>query len=164
MLIIEKVRKVKTPHRGTRESAGVDFFIPEFDHQECRDLNKDIVSASEVLMECKIIIAPGGSKLIPSGIKVSFAPGKALVAFNKSGVAVKMGLTIGACVVDSDYQGEIFIHLINTTQKFVQLDLGQKIVQFVLMPISLCLVSEGKNIHPQVSERGEGRMGSTGNE
>lgn len=75
-----KVREVKSPCRAHDTDAGIDFFIPE-----------DFVSTK---------MKVGDSVLIPSGIKVNVPKGYMLTAFNKSGVATKKGLSVGACVVD----------------------------------------------------------------
>jgi len=143
-LRISKVREVKDPQRGTAGSAGIDFFVPN-DYQE-------------------LTIRPQTSVLIPSGIKASVPDGYALVAMNKSGVATKHGLIVGACVVDSDYQGEIHIHLINTTDREVGITPGQKVVQFLLLPVEHCgidVVSIDELYSSQTS-RGAGGFGSTG--
>jgi dUTP pyrophosphatase len=144
LLNVSKVRDVKDPQRGTLGSAGIDFFIPN-------DYGGNTVP-------------PQGSVLVPSGIKAKVPDGYALIAMNKSGVATKLGLVVGACVVDSDYQGEIHIHLINVSNRSVTLEPGQKIVQFLLIPVEHC----GINIVPQESlfdsktSRGAGGFGSTG--
>ena len=92
---ISKTRKVKTPTRGTDGSAGIDFYVPDnYPANLCT-------------------VDPGERLFIPSGIRADVPDGHALVAFNKSGVALKKGLDVGACVVDSDYQGEIHLHLFN---------------------------------------------------
>ena len=140
---ISKVREVKTPTRGTEKSAGIDFFVP--------------FGISETL-------APGSSCLIPSGIKANVPENHALVAFNKSGVAVKKSLHVGACVVDEDYQGEIHINLTNVGNETVQIESGEKIIQFVLVPVSyneVQLVGEG-DLFESNTQRGSGGFGSTG--
>lgn len=88
---IVKVRNVKTPTRGTGLSAGLDFYIP------------DDFEAKQIW--------PGESINIPSGIKARIPRGCALIMFNKSGIATKYQLQVGACVVDEDYQGEIHLHV-----------------------------------------------------
>jgi dUTP pyrophosphatase len=89
-----------------------------------------------------------------------------LVAFNKSGVATKRNLTVGACVVDEDYQGEIHIHLTNVGTETQEIKAGEKIVQFLLMPIVYEgleeVLSEDELWEGKVTERGEGGFGSTG--
>lgn len=109
-------------------------------------------------------IQPGCHLAIPSGICVDVPSGYALMAYEKSGVATKTGLIAGARVVDAGYQGEVHIHLINPTNKPVTVNRGQKIVQFVLMPVvcsGLIEVPAGE-IYTEESSRGIGRFGSTG--
>ena len=88
--------------------------------------------------------------------------GYALIAFNKSGVATKQGLSVGACVVDEDYEGEIHLHMINTSDKDQTVATGQKLVQFVLMPVSYIDVEEVAELPNRNTERGSGGFGSTG--
>lgn len=143
---IAKVRNVKTPERGTPESAGIDFFMP-YDWGE----------SDKTLL-------PGQSILISSGIKVSVPTGFAMIAFNKSGVATKKGLYVGACVVDEDYQGEIKIHLTNVSHKPCIISEGDKIIQFLLVPVSKpsITVVDDKDLFAEKTKRGEGGFGSTG--
>ncbi len=140
---ISKVKNVKTPNRGTPESAGIDFFVPE---GICANLS------------------PGQSCLIPSGIKADVPKGYALVAFNKSGIAVKKQLYAGACVVDEDYQGEIHINLTNVGNNSVEINSGEKIIQFILLPVFYDIIEEVslENLYEKESIRGDGGFGSTG--
>jgi dUTP pyrophosphatase len=142
---ISKIREVKTPTRGTQESAGIDFFVPA-DFTEKK-------------------IFPGESVFIPSGIKVNVPKNHALIAFNKSGVALKKNLAVGACVVDEDYQGEIHLHLYNFSEQTQTVSPGEKLVQMVLVPMfydEVEVVEESK-LFKSTTERGEGGFGSTGN-
>lgn len=140
---ISKVKNVKTPTRGTPESAGIDFFVPEG------------IFAN---------LSPGQSCLIPSGIKADVPTGYALVAFNKSGIAAKKQLYVGACVVDEDYQGEIHINLTNVGSDSVEINSGEKIIQFILLPVFYDIIEEVslENLYEQESIRGAGGFGSTG--
>ena len=107
---------------------------------------------------------PGQSVCIPSGIKANVPEGFALIAFNKSGVALNKGLDVGACVVDEDYQGEIHLHLTNVSREKLRLQAGEKIVQFVLLPVNYAqveVVDEG-SLFDEETERGSGGFGSTG--
>jgi dUTP pyrophosphatase len=139
---IQKLRDVKTPNRGTSVSAGIDFYVPE-----------DFETTT---------LKPGESVLIPSGIKALVPRGYALIAFNKSGVAVKQGLSVGACCVDEDYTGEIHLHMINTSNKEQTIATGQKLVQFILIPVSYFDVEEVEVLPSRNTERGVGGFGSTG--
>lgn len=140
---ISKVRSVKTPVRGTPNSAGIDFFVPD---------------------EIRVYLKPGDSCLIPSGIKANVPLGHVLMAFNKSGVAVKKNLHVGACVVDEDYQGEIHINLTNVGTSGVEIQSGEKIIQFVLLPVFYDTIEEVEisALFEGITERGDGGFGSTG--
>ena len=139
-----KVKNVKSPTRGTAQSAGIDFFVPdEFE---------------------TIVLLPGESCFIPSGIKVSLPPNHVLIAFNKSGVAVKRNLHVGACVVDEDYQGELHLNLANAGNQPQIVERGDKITQFVLLPVNYATPTEvePKDLYTKASKRGDGGFGSTG--
>lgn len=160
---IAKVRDVKTPARGTAKSAGIDFYVPN-----------DFA---------RIILLPHQDVLIPSGIKADIPEGYMLMAAEKSGIVTSKHATIlagrkpkpeafttvmilGAKIVDEDYQGEIHIHLINIGHEPAIIEPGMKIAQFILIPVlyeSITEVSES-DLFLEVSERGEGGFGSTGNE
>ena len=139
-----KTRDVKSPTRANPTDAGIDFFIPN-------DMPK-------------VELRSGDKCLIPSGIKVDVPEGYALIAFNKSGIATGRELQVGACVVDCGYQGEVHFHLFNYGNNVVWLHPGEKIVQFVLLPLGDPAVEEvkEKDLYTEVSSRGEGGFGSTG--
>ena len=139
-----KIRDVKSPTRANSTDAGIDFFIP-----------------NELELS---YLKPGASILIPSGIKVNCPEGYALIAFNKSGVATKKGLHVGACVVDCGYQGELHLNLTNVSAEDQSIYPGDKIVQFVLLPLGDSTVElvEENNLYESVSDRGEGGFGSSG--
>ena len=143
---IAKIRNVKTPTRGTTGSAGIDFYVPD-------DYPTSL---------CTIL--PGGRYFIPSGIKANVPEGFALIAMNKSGVSMKKGLMVGACVVDSDYQGEIHLHLINTSNNPVTIEPGDKLTQFLLIPVNHCVVDlvDVDELFDEETTRGSGGFGSTG--
>tara|TARA_R110000737_G_scaffold296317_1_gene302906 strand:- start:414 stop:845 length:432 start_codon:yes stop_codon:yes gene_type:complete len=138
-----KVREVRSPNRGTLESAGIDFYIPTGFSQK---------------------VMPGESVMIPSGIKIDVPHGSMLQVCNKSGIASKKGLIVGACIIDSDYQGEMHLNLWNVSNKAVVLDAGTKLVQMILVPILLPLLQEvvEEELFVNETERGTGGFGSTG--
>lgn len=157
-----KIRDVKSPSRGTSKSAGIDFYIPN----DWNDGEPFKLQAGQRL-------------LIPCGIKVKLPEGYALIAHNKSGVATKKGIIFGAQVVDEDYQGELHLSLINTNQVvesfgdaeysidlgIVEIVPGEKIMQFLLVPVNYVLPEEVNTIdelYDEITERGEGGFGSTG--
>lgn len=161
-----KTRKVKSPSRGTKLSAGIDFFVPEISESFLEDFRKKNNVAYSSFHKC-FILRPGAQILIPSGIKVKINDNQALVAFNKSGVSTKKGLTKMAELVDADYQGEIHISLLNTSKDEIKIYENEKLIQFVLidLPINYNIeeVSSIKELYPEESERKDGGFGSTNN-
>jgi len=143
-LRIAKVRDVRTPERGTAGSAGLDFFVP-------RDFSGQILSPHKTI-------------LIPAGIKVDVPDGFALIAFNKSGISNRLGLDVMGCVVDSDYQGEIHLSVVNTSDSAVVINAGDKLVQFILIPVGMHEVEsvEEDELFEFDTVRGTGGFGSTG--
>jgi dUTP pyrophosphatase len=141
---ISRIRDVKIPTRGTSKSAGIDFFVPN-DYPE-------------------LTLLPGNSALIPTGIKANIPTGYMLTAFNKSGVATKQLLIKGAEVCDEDYQGEIHIHVINVGTEAQLITPGQKLIQFVLVPVFYDIIEDVPfdDLYFGTTERGEGGFGSTG--
>lgn len=156
---VMKTRNVKTPTRGTSLSAGLDFYVPN-DFFGGDDAHSRY-AASFVSLD------PGDSILIPSGIKVKVPAGYALIAFNKSGVASRKNLSVGACVVDEDYTGEIHLHVFNHGNTVQTIGAGEKLIQFLLIPVSyaeITVVQSEQELYDSFdSERGEGGFGSTGN-
>jgi dUTP pyrophosphatase len=71
---------------------------------------------------------------------------------------------VGACVVDSDYQGEIHIHLVNTSHESANIEAGEKLVQFLLVPVDHCDIEEvtESELFDETTDRGAGGFGSTG--
>lgn len=138
------MRKVIPPMRAHSLDAGIDFFVPS-----------DFTITK---------VSPNNSIKIPSGIKVNIQQGWALIAFNKSGVCTTLGVIAGACVIDSGYQGEIHIHLINVSKKDVFITPDMKIMQFLLMPVSGVQTEECdlEELYEEESERSTGGFGSTG--
>lgn len=141
---IQKLRLVKTPTRGTPDSAGIDLYVP-----------KDFISEP-------LKLAPGESVFIPSGIKAHVPKGYAWIAMNKSGVAVKQGLVVGAQVVDCDYDGEIHIHVTNVSNKDQYITPEQKIIQLLLIRINFEDIEVVEELEDRNTERGSGGFGSTG--
>lgn len=140
-----KVRNVKSPTRGTDGSAGLDLYVPD-DHPE-------------------FALRPGESINIPSGIKMKIDLGQAGIFFNKSGVGVK-GILVGACVVDSDYRGEVHLNVHNVTKdQIYTFKPGQKLVQMLIMQVDLRAPVEINNKDYEYfsnTQRGSGGFGSTG--
>ena len=134
----------KLPHRAHPTDAGADIFY-------CPEENKPC------------LIHSGQSNVIPTGVRAEVPQGCMLEVKNKSGIASKRQLIVGACVVDSGYDGEIFVNLHNIGKGTQVINPGEKVAQVVLVPITTCGFSEAEGEINGSSSRGSGGFGSTGN-
>jgi len=153
-MMIEYVRvreDVKPPERANPSDAGLDVFF-------CPD--DAAVSA--------VTIAAGESKILPTGLRFGVPHGYMMQAMNRSGIAAKRSLVVGAHVIDSGYDGEVFINLHNIGKETQVVKAGTKIAQLVMIPVVpfRALETSNGNLYDwypiTISERGDGALGSTG--
>ena len=110
-----------------------------------------------------VVINPGKTELIPTGISIFIKdPGYAGLILPRSGLGHKHGIVLGNLVglIDSDYQGELFISTWNRGTSSFTINSLDRIAQLVIVPVSQAtfnLVSD----YPK-SDRGDGGFGSTG--
>lgn len=166
-----KIRNVKTPNRANKGDAGIDFFFPEDLKYGDIKLNGEAIgtNVNHFPMRAKddvthIILKPHEDVLIPSGIKVDVPFGTVLNAFNKSGVALRFKLVRGAETIDNGYQGEVHLHLINYSNETITIKPGQKLIQFIHLPIIIeeWVQKEEIDLYNSDTTRGTGGFGSTG--
>jgi len=142
----------KLPTRAHQTDAGMDLYY-------CPNGER-----ARIIQEEGLVIEPRSTVLIPTGIKVEVPYGYMLEIKNKSGLAFKRQLLVGACVVDPGYDGEVYVNLHNVGLNTQFMQPGDKVAQAVLVPIAHCKVEEVEtdeflNLD---STRGEGGFGSTG--
>ena len=136
------------PQRANPSDAGLDvFYSPEEGRQA-------------------IAIEPGDSKVIPTGLRFGVPHGYMLEVKNRSSVAAKRSLIVGACVVDSGYDGEIFVNLHNIGKETQYVRGGDKIAQLVMIPVVnfRAAQSTSGDLHRNpitISDRGDGALGIT---
>lgn len=108
-------------------------------------------------------IAPGETVLIPTGMAIHLAdPKVAALILPRSGLGHKHGIVLGNLVglIDSDYQGQLFVSCWNRGQQSFVLNPMERIAQLVIVPV---LQASFKQVEEfAASERGEGGFGSTG--
>ena len=108
-------------------------------------------------------IEPGETQLIPTGISIHIADtGLAAILLPRSGLGHKHGIVLGNLtgVIDSDYQGQLFVSVWNRSQKPFTINRGERIAQMVIIPViqaNFKIVDEFDSSH-----RGEGGFGHTG--
>ena len=113
-------------------------------------------------------IEPGQSMILGTGLKFGVPHGYMIQIMNRSGNAAKKQLMVGACVVDSGYDGEVFVNLHNIGKKAQIINVGDKIAQAVVIPVVPVRFLETKddNLYDwspiTISDRGADSLGSTG--
>lgn len=110
----------------------------------------------------KIIIMPHETKMISTGIAIAVPTGYMGCIYARSGLASKKSLAPANCVgiVDSDYRGEVKVALHNYSDKNQIIDVGERIAQLVIQPVSLCTPVEVEELDE--TDRGVGGFGSSG--
>ena len=135
-------REYPLPQYATTGSAGVDL---------------------RACINAPLEMKPGDTQLIPSGIAIHLAdPGYAAIVLPRSGLGHKHGIVLGNLVglIDSDYQGQIFVSCWNRGQTTFTIQPGERIAQLVVVPVvqvEFEVVNEFS-----ASERGAGGFGSSG--
>jgi dUTP pyrophosphatase len=130
------------PHYATEGSAGMDL---------------------RACVEGEVELAPGDTYLVPTGMAIHVAdPGYAAVLLPRSGLGHKHGVVLGNLVglIDSDYQGQLFVSCWNRGQESFTINPGERIAQMVVVPVVQAefeIVEEFDS-----SERGAGGFGHTG--
>ena len=130
------------PHYATAGAAGLDL---------------------RACLEAPLTLMPGDSQLVPSGIAIHVGdPGFAALILPRSGLGAKHGIVLGNLVglIDSDYQGQIFISVWNRGNAAFTIQPMDRIAQLVVVPVQQVefnVVEEFNSSH-----RGTGGFGSTG--
>jgi dUTP pyrophosphatase len=158
-MIIEYSRvraDVKPPERANPSDAGLDLYF----NPEPKGIFPSPITDS-------VTVEPGQSVLLSTGYRFGVPHGYMLEIKNRSGVAAKRSLIVGACVVDSGYDGEVFVNIHNIGNKPQTIEPQTKIAQAVMIPVVHFRAVETNdgdlyNWYPiSISDRGEGALGST---
>jgi len=134
-------KKIKLPSYKTSGSSGMDLIA---------------------YTKNKIIIPPGKTAMVPTGIAVAIPKNYEIQIRPRSGLAAKKSISVinTPGTVDSDYRGEIKIILINLSKKRFIIKSGDRVAQMILCPIAKGILKVVKNLPKTV--RGKGGFGSTG--
>jgi len=140
--ILDVRMRDQLPHYATGGSAGLDL-------RACLDQ--------------PLTLEPGQTELIPTGVAIHLAdPGLAAVILPRSGLGHKHGIVLGNLVglIDSDYQGQIFVSTWNRGNAAFVINPMERLAQLVVVPVvqvELNVVDDFES-----SSRGAGGFGSTG--
>ena len=145
------------------EYATVEFGVKAPTRSNPSDAGLDIYAHLKEKME----IAPGENKMIPTGLRFGIPHGYMLQVCNRSSMGAKRSLVVGAHIIDSGYDGEVFIDLHNIGSDTQAIEDGDKIAQLVLIPVvnfrPRKSISDNlyENEGLTISNRGSGALGST---
>ena len=110
-----------------------------------------------------LAVGPGDTELVPTGLAIHIADrGLAAVLLPRSGLGHKHGLVLGNLtgLIDSDYQGQVYISCWNRSRNAYEIKPGERIAQMVFVPVEQVrfeVVEEFEN-----SDRGDGGFGHSG--
>ncbi|QLQ34118.1 MAG: dUTP diphosphatase [Candidatus Thiothrix singaporensis] len=110
-----------------------------------------------------VTLLPGDTYLIPTGLAIHIGdPGLAAVILPRSGLGHKHGIVLGNLVglIDSDYQGQLFISCWNRGQEPFTIHPGERIAQLVFVPVVQVALQQVDDFGS--SQRGEGGFGHSG--
>ena len=130
------------PHYATDGSAGMDM---------------------RACLDAPLELAPGDTQLIPTGLAVHVADtGLAAVLLPRSGLGHKHGIVLGNLVglIDSDYQGQVFVSCWNRGKNTFIVEPGERVAQMVIVPVVRAEFEIVEDF--DASERGAGGFGHTG--
>ena len=133
---------IPLPHYATDGSAGLDL---------------------RACVEGPLEIAPGATHLIPTGIAIHLdAPELAAVLLPRSGLGHKHGIVLGNLVglIDSDYQGQLFVSCWNRSDESFTIQVGERIAQMVIVPVVHATFTVVDDF--ETSARGAGGFGHSG--
>ena len=114
-------------------------------------------------IDAPLTLEPGDSKLVPSGIAIHVGdPGYAALVLPRSGLGAKNGIVLGNLVglIDSDYQGQVFVSVWNRSKVAFTIQPMDRIAQMIIVPVQQVEWNVVEDF--EVSSRGAGGFGSTG--
>ncbi|PCI21285.1 dUTP diphosphatase [Candidatus Wolfebacteria bacterium] len=136
--------KIKRIHKDAR--------LPEYAHKG--DAGMDLFCCD------RYIIQPGERILVSTGLSIELPEGYVSLIWDKSGIAIKKGITTLGGVIEHTYRGEYGVILFNTSKEVYELNKGDKIAQLLIQPIVTAQIEEVDELSDSV--RDEGGFGSTG--
>lgn len=139
------------------ERVGREFPLPEYATEG---------SAGMDLRACldePVTLAPGDTHLVPTGIALHVGdPGLAAVLLPRSGLGHKHGIVLGNLtgLIDSDYQGQLFVSVWNRGRETFVIEPGERIAQMVIVPVVQVQFERVEEF--EESRRGAGGFGHSG--
>lgn len=136
---------------------GRDFPLPEYATDGSAGLDL------RACIDAEITLQPGKTELIPTGLSIHIAdPSLAAVILPRSGLGHKHGIVLGNLVglIDSDYQGQLFVSTWNRGDQTFSIKPGERLAQLVFVPVVQADFELVQDFDQ--SQRGEGGFGHSG--
>ena len=114
-------------------------------------------------LDAPLVLQPGDSQLVPSGIAIHLGdPALAAIVLPRSGLGAKHGIVLGNLVglIDSYYQGQVFVSVWNRGKAAFTIQPLERIAQLVVVPVVQVAFNVVEEF--EASARGDGGFGSTG--
>lgn len=115
------------------------------------------------MLEAPLELPPGRTELLPTGIAIHIGdPTLAAMILPRSGLGHKHGIVLGNLVglIDSDYQGQLFVSCWNRGQSTFRIEIGERVAQLVLVPVVRAVFEQVEEFDE--SDRGSGGFGHSG--
>ena len=152
----------KLPTYGSEKAACCDLYC-DLRVDKCIDLNPANVDFKhmEYSGDCfdRVHIAPHETIKLPTGWAFQPPEGYMLQILQRSGLASKGLIPLGG-ILDEDYTGEVIVIMLNTTDKYLSINNGDRIAQMAIRPYYQGEFEEVDELDE--TERGDGAFGSTG--
>lgn len=152
----------KLPTYGSEKAACADLYA-DLRVDKCIDLNPANVDFKhmEYSGDCfdRVHIAPHETIKLPTGWAFQPPEGYMLQILQRSGLASKGLIPLGG-ILDEDYTGEVIVIMLNTTDKYLSINNGDRIAQMAIRPYYQGEFEEVDKLDE--TERGDGGFGSTG--
>jgi len=114
-------------------------------------------------IDTPLTLMPGQTELIPTGLAIHIAdPGLAAMILPRSGLGHKHGIVLGNLVglIDSDYQGQLFVSCWNRGSEPFSIAVGERIAQLIVVPVVQARFDVVDEF--ETSQRGDGGFGHSG--
>lgn len=139
------------------ERLGRDFPLPEYATGGSAGLDL------RACLDGPLVLAPGQTELVATGLAIHIDdPGLAAVLLPRSGLGHRNGIVLGNLVglIDSDYQGQVFVSAWNRSQQAFTIQPGDRIAQMVILPVVRAHFEIVTSF--EATARGEGGFGHSG--
>ena len=136
---------------------GRDFPLPEYATRGSAGLDL------RACLDAPLVLKPGQTELVPTGLAIHLDdPGLAAVLLPRSGLGHKHGIVLGNLVglIDSDYQGQVFVSAWNRGSQPFTVEPGERLAQMVIVPVVRARFEVVEEF--SASERGAGGFGHSG--